>query len=83
MFFFRPSRAYQRSATQRLLRSVLLEWHEASSQSLCSAVQHFAQQLGLPQPQQQGEPGDAGAEDGYGALGRSLGQWQALCVVVK
>ena len=68
-------RAYQQSVTQRLLRNVLREWHEASSQSLCSAVQHFAQQLGL---QQQQENGDVSGEENSGTLNHSLGEWQAF-----
>ena len=72
-------RAYQRSATQRLLRSILREWHEASSQSLCSAVQHFAQQLGL-QPLQ--ETCDASAEENSSALCHSLGEWQHFVLMI-
>ena len=72
-------RAYQRSATQRLLRSILREWHEASSQSLCSAVQHFAQQLGLQQLQ---ETGDASAEENSSALYHSLGEWQHFVLMI-
>ncbi|KAK7094246.1 hypothetical protein V1264_007892 [Littorina saxatilis] len=67
------SRAYKRTSTQRLLHSVLLEWHEASSQSLCSAVHHFAQRLGLQQQQQQQQEWDGfSAEGSIGALSQSL-----------
>ncbi|XP_025080808.1 protein SFI1 homolog isoform X2 [Pomacea canaliculata] len=45
------SRAYQHSAEQRKLRTLLLEWHTVTSCSLSEAVQHFALELGL-QPQE-------------------------------
>ena len=67
-------RAYQRSITQRLLRSVLLEWQDAASQSLCSAVQHFAQQLGLQQQQAEDREGEGAARTAGIELGRSMGK---------
>lgn len=45
------NRAYQHSAEQRRLRTLLLEWHTVTSCSLSEAVQHFALELGL-QPQE-------------------------------
>ncbi|KAL8601440.1 hypothetical protein ACOMHN_042444 [Nucella lapillus] len=62
------SRAYQRTTTLRLQRSVLLEWQEAASHSLRSAVQHFAQQLGLRLPEGEGE------EEGGGVTGEEGGE---------
>lgn len=66
LFLFLNSfyRAYQRSACQRLLYSILVEWHGIASQSFCDAVQRFAHHLGL----QKAQEGDGGGKLGVDSL---------------
>ncbi|XP_041377399.1 uncharacterized protein LOC121389816 [Gigantopelta aegis] len=44
------ARAYHKNLCQRLMRTVMVEWHLVADHSLADAVQRFADQLGLPVP---------------------------------